>query len=541
MEKVKMLLVGILCLVLAGAALSEELFVPGATSADDLLNNVIAGDTTAAGERNDLDRVYVLERGGIFFVNTTIRNDGWTIDIKAQEGEGARPVIYAVVNPMDGSDPGDMFRIRGDISLRDLIVVGFFEPDPTAIASIGNSVVRTDAAGFDIVIDNCLFTQCRGQFVRTQSAARLMKMTNCVLANMGDLGRSNFGAGKGVDFRDTSCDSAIFINNTFVNFQDRIIRHRSSTASIRNLIFDHNTLVNGMSYHGTLAMGWVGENVDITNNLFIDTFVAGADTDAVRQSEFDECGELDDYGKAKMTWISSVPNDSTNWNVQANYYAVSAAVQAFYDGVMATDEAFKGEGDPLTDHIAGKAGVSAFVKEAIEVANRPEPMIAMAEWYRSPAGGNKTKETGNFNRDTDDYDRRNWEYFDQTLDCSYPNTTAAYAGGTDGYPVGDLNWFPGVTAVENEPETVHSLELAQNYPNPFNPTTVISFHLPNAGEARLTVYNTLGRKIATLVNGRLDAGVHEIRFDASSLSNGVYVYKLESGEYASMKKMMLIK
>lgn len=423
------LFIGMLILLLAGTVSADELFIPGAVTADDLLNDAIAGDTTATGVRIDSNRVYVLERGGIYFVNTTIRNDGWPINIKAQAGDGARPVIYAVVNPVSGSDPGDLFRIKGDIMLKDLTIVGFLEADPEGIASIGNSVVRTDAAGYDIVIDGCLLTQCRGQFVRTQSAARVVKITNCIFANMGDLGRSNFGAGKGVDFRDTSCDLAIFLNNTFVNFQDRIIRHRSSTAAIKNLIFDHNTLVNGMSYHGTLALGWVGNKVQITNNLFVDTFIAGQDTDMVRQSEFDECGEVDAYGFAKMTWISSVPNDSTSWTVAGNCYTVSSAVQSFYDEVSVTDNAFQGEGDPLTAHIAGKSGVQAFVKEALELGNRPEPMVAMARWYRKPqsqGGAGKTKATDNFNRATDDYDRRKWQYFADTLDCSYPTTADAY-------------------------------------------------------------------------------------------------------------------
>jgi len=519
----------------------EELFVPGAASADDLLNTVIAGDTTATGERTAPNRVYVLARDGIYFVNTSIRNDEWPLKIKAQDGAGTRPVIYAVVNPVSGSDPGDLFRIKGDICLKDLIIVGFLEADPEGVATIGNSVVRTDAAGYDIVIDGCLFTQCRGQFVRTESAARIVKITNTMMANMGDLGRSNFGAGKGVDFRNTSCDSAIFINNTFVNFQDRIIRHRSSTAAIENLIFDHNTLVNGMSYHGTLALGWVGEKVQITNNLFLDTFVAGQDTDAVRQSEFDECEELDEFGLAKMTWISSVINDSTSWDIKSNYYGVSPAVQAFYDGVMTTDGGFKGEGDPLTDHIAGKAGVEAFVKEAIEVTDRPEPMVAMAEWYRSPLGGNKTKVTTNFNRATDDYDRRNWQYFDQTFDCSYATTLGAYTGGTDGKPVGDPRWVTAIVANDPEAVTVKSFRLAQNYPNPFNPTTRIMFDLEKSGFTTLVIYNMLGQVVATPVAKNLNTGRHEIHFDASDLANGVYFYRLQSGENVSMKKMLLLK
>ena len=102
-------------------------------------------------------------------------------------------------------------------------------------------------------------------------------------------------------------------NNTFVNYTDRIIRHRNSTAPIESFVFDHNTIINAVSYHGTLALGQVGQSVQITNNLFYDSFVAGADSsDIVRQEEFNESGELYPNGRPAMQWIFSVPNETTD-------------------------------------------------------------------------------------------------------------------------------------------------------------------------------------------------------------------------------------
>lgn len=560
MKNVRYLVVALFMLMLIPAFVSaEELFIPAPTSGDDFLNDHIYGDTTATGERADLDRVYVLERGGMYFLNERLVNDGWALRIKSQEGEGKRAVIYMITNTTTASFPSEMSRMREDLWLKDLIIVGFFESEDPNINDIGNipgGIFRSDAPGFDVVIDNCLITQTRGQILRTQYATRVVKITNSIFANMGDLGRSNFGAGKGVDFRDTSCDSAIFVNNTFVNFQDRVIRHRSSTASIKNLIFDHNTLVNGMSYHGTLALGWVGDKVDITNNLFVDTFIAGEDSDAVRQSEFDESGELDEYGGGKMTWILSVPNDTTEWAVSGNYYSVSDAVQAFYDA-HANDPGFKGEGAALTDHIVGKLGdaaSSAFVKELVTLGDRPEPMIAMAEWYRSPNGGNKTKATTNFNRETDDFDRKPYQYFDETFDCSFTTDLNAYTGAA-GFPAGDLNWFPEKkqewedqsTGVANNRDQVPSaFELAQNYPNPFNPTTSISYTLPNTAKVTLTVYNTIGQKVAELVDGQQNAGRHQVSWDGRDLTGrvattGVYFYQLKADDLTMTRKMLLVK
>ncbi|MBO6793136.1 MAG: N-acetylmuramoyl-L-alanine amidase [Balneolaceae bacterium] len=85
------------------------------------------------------------------------------------------------------------------------------------------------------------------------------------------------------------------------------------------------------------------------------------------------------------------------------------------------------------------------------------------------------------------------------------------------------------------------LSLDQNYPNPFNPSTNINFGLPDAGIVSLKVYDMLGREVATLVDGHQSEGFHSISFDASSLSSGVYLYRLTTPNSAVVKKMTLIK
>lgn len=83
--------------------------------------------------------------------------------------------------------------------------------------------------------------------------------------------------------------------------------------------------------------------------------------------------------------------------------------------------------------------------------------------------------------------------------------------------------------------------LGQNYPNPFNPATLIKFSLAAPGMVNLSVYNALGEKVSTLVNNVREAGNYEVKFDASNLTSGIYFYRLEAGNFVSIKKMMLIK
>jgi hypothetical protein len=84
-------------------------------------------------------------------------------------------------------------------------------------------------------------------------------------------------------------------------------------------------------------------------------------------------------------------------------------------------------------------------------------------------------------------------------------------------------------------------KLNDNYPNPFNPTTKISWQSPVNGQQTLKVYDVLGREVATLVDEYREAGSYEIEFDATNLPSGMYIYRLQSGSYSNVKKMILSK
>lgn len=86
-----------------------------------------------------------------------------------------------------------------------------------------------------------------------------------------------------------------------------------------------------------------------------------------------------------------------------------------------------------------------------------------------------------------------------------------------------------------------SLELAQNYPNPFNPSTQIELALPEAGDVKLQVFDMLGRQVGTIVDQRLPAGRYSFSFDASYLTSGTYIYRINTGSEIRIRKMTLIK
>ena len=134
-------------------------------------------------------------------------------------------------------------------------------------------------------------------------------------------------------------------------------------------------------------------------------------------------------------------------------------------------------------------------------------------------------------------------------DLAYTNP-ALMTAGTDGLPLGDLNWFPEkkkewlkLTDVK-EVQTATlptAFALEQNYPNPFNPSTMIQFALPRQARVTLKVYNLLGQEVATLVNQTLGAGMYTSTFDAGKLASGTYMYRLTADNVVKTSKMMLVK
>ena len=100
---------------------------------------------------------------------------------------------------------------------------------------------------------------------------------------------------------------------------------------------------------------------------------------------------------------------------------------------------------------------------------------------------------------------------------------------------------PVTTSTESMDNTPSSFSLEQNYPNPFNPETTIKFALPQSANVELAVYNALGQQVAVLVNEVKSAGTYSVRFDASALSSGMYFYKMQSGSFVQVNKMVLIK
>lgn len=116
--------------------------------------------------------------------------------------------------------------------------------------------------------------------------------------------------------------------------------------------------------------------------------------------------------------------------------------------------------------------------------------------------------------------------------------------GSNGTPVHirrDTIFVNPTGLVNNESQIPKYFELYQNYPNPFNPNTNIRFDIPKSGPVRLTVYDITGKLVSTLVNSNYEAGKYSISFNAENISSGIYFYKIETGAFTDIRKMILVK
>jgi photosystem II stability/assembly factor-like uncharacterized protein len=122
------------------------------------------------------------------------------------------------------------------------------------------------------------------------------------------------------------------------------------------------------------------------------------------------------------------------------------------------------------------------------------------------------------------------------------NVIYGYAVSSDGDVIKLVDSVLVITGKNNNNSNIPvEYKLEQNYPNPFNPSTNIAFSIPNAEDVRLAVYDYLGQEVAVIKNEFMPAGNHEVNFNASDLSSGIYFYKLTAGNFVETKKMILVK
>lgn len=267
----------------------------------------------------------------------------------------------------------------------------------------------------------------------------------------------------------------------------------------------------------TMMFGTTNRDVIVEVNLktgeIIDTvFQSKIEYDRIIDFEY---SLQDDF----LLYVNSESDLQTIWK----YYLDSKEKEVFYDFDTENPES----------HCKG----SSFGFESLQWSPNKKKMAFVGYFYTISGSGiychftdsNKTYLYGI----CDDYGRK---YDIEWLD----NDTIIYNNATEARIYGYDLTSP-ITSVESDEILPTEHLTIQNYPNPFNATTSIKYRVASTENVVLKIYDLLGREVTTLVNKRQTAGTYQVEFNGSNLASGVYVYKLQAGDYSSAKKFVLLK
>ena len=296
-----------------------------------------------------------------------------------------------------------------------------------------------------------------------------------------------------------------------------------------------------LNYAPTLTFSPVGPNYSVNEGATLSITLVGADQNPTDVSSL----------KYTTTVPTSLPSGAKltgnifSWT--PNFNAGRQAAYSFTFKVTDVYGASSTSTISITVVNVDRAPIftSVLPPNQIAVVNKPTPVIYSFQYEASdpdgdvvtyslssgPAGSSIDPNTGLFT----------WGPTSDQVGQMYTVTVKA----TDGtlttktsQTIAASTTITGVARVNTMPTEYN---LSQNYPNPFNPTTSIQFSIPKESFVKLSVFNVIGQRIQVLVSQNMSAGNYKVNFDASKLNSGMYIYRIETADYTSVRKMLLVK
>lgn len=559
------------------------------------INEVINGDTTAGGLRANPERVYRLGRGFVYLVTEPIRING-PINIVATDGTDRPPVLAPATLP-DDSNIDHFFEFIGKgaaIDIRDIYLLSIRTDQNWLGWSAG---MRIQADSISLKLRGVIFDAFSEAGIRVYANWTKVDVQDCYFRNH-QHSSSWFGGQPYMTDAPNAMDTVKFINNTF-------FANNSYSWSIRGYdkysVFEHNTMVLGTVNPFLIRQA---SNIHMKNNLFYAMHAMGGNPEhvingwflnypdtasssiyRVRGTDSVSFWSQDVWGatisgpeayvdEAQGVTLAMLDPSLRTYDVRNNAYLWPQQLTDFYnawnDTVVTQDSVTLPDGsrDLLTRKLYFPTWISDYAQWTLDTLL---------------AGVSNITYSNNFEADPE-FDASVTDHLDNLINYvrkiaqtggpdstwHYPNVgslyppawplpenlafsnTALQNAGTDGYALGDLNWFPDqkeqwATGVEEiSSEIPDGFSLSDAYPNPFNPETKINFNLAKSSNVKIIVYNILGQKVKTLVNQQLNAGSYSTTWNGRDdyerqVASGVYLYSLETESFKTTKKVMLMK
>ncbi|MDZ7725272.1 MAG: T9SS type A sorting domain-containing protein [candidate division KSB1 bacterium] len=548
------------------------------------LNEAIHGDTTETGER--VHKVYKLQPNAQYILTEVIQADFPLVIVADEPDDENRPPIVRCGLKEDGSAVDNWWHLFDDATFKNLWMSGVNLDGTGPIAWIAQTAHATQKT---ITFDGCIveFPYTWWATFWDPGGPNNYIIKDCLFKNIGNPTGTTWN---GAVFTDDGHDTVIVHNTTFYKFGCFAVKGAFYTE------IDHcsfiNSVVHPIDNHRHV-------NRKYTNNLFVNVHAFSDDEDEIKRHFDQEVKGIMNY--AEIQWdpqeLDSLwgpggvygktydpDGDGTlipeemNWQLKNNAWWYTQPIEdywAAWDNVTANPwmnnynqamfESSDEEGTWTWSVMTYERDTNDVIIDSSEVTVEHEPFLYFNEentWNVDP-GVTNMNGTDELLATNSDNIRKEWageevepvkwhgvdNYLDftwpVTFDLSYSNATLQTAG-TDGLPLGDLNWWPEIYVDVEDKTVVSDFKLGANYPNPFNPTTTIDYQINQPGQVKLNVYNVLGEKVKTLVNENKIAGTYQVTWEGTNdmnvkVATGVYFYKLEMGDQVQIQKMMLVK
>jgi hypothetical protein len=524
----------------------DTTYCPGASyGLPGLLRKLIEGDTLANGQRKNINRVYRLERGAIYWWDATL-DMNFPAKIVADADNLANPKAPPVIAPyilQDGKSPANYINHRkGELVLKN-IYFQHWRPDQKQAG--WDAIVTSNPDSVRITISGCVFDGSMANQISVNGKWCKIFITDCFFKNGIHPGGAFFGGGA-FHASANPHDTLIFTNNT--QFCSSGYFCLSHNAVHKYTLFEHNTLfINAVN----VLHEYASVNTYIKNNIIYCGEAIGCTEQQRVEEWFDTKGgksgliSIDTLDKTIPTFDPTITEAKRKLVVESNVYFWPQAVKDIWvkdtlypttwmntrtQSMFANKTTWPGLKD--INNKEQDPGFNADVMKQVPLFAKYVDLVQTGkqtdfQYVYNPRG----------------------DLFTVVWPLTEKFNYTSNLLGSDGLPIGDLNWYPDkrklyqwTVGVEKINEvTPVNYSLSQNYPNPFNPSTKIKFSIPVAGNVTLKVYNMLGQELVTLVNENLKAGNYERSFNASSLSSGMYLYTLKANNTTITNKMMLMK
>jgi hypothetical protein len=562
------------------------------------INNIINADTVVGGYRAHPNRVYRLKPGAVYQVSEAMTINGNITIVSRDTTSGVRPPVLAPAILADNSSIDHFFQFPTNGSKAYINNVYFLSIRSDGAGLGWSDGIRIYGDSVSLKLRNCVFDAFSDCALKIEAQWTKLDVQDSKFRNL-QHSSSYFGGQAMETDAPNEMDTVKFINNTFFAVNSYIWSIRGYDVYS---LFEHNTIVYGVVNPFLIRQG---SHLHLNNNIFYAAHSFGGIPEYVIQSWFlnypDTASSSIIFVRGYdtvSTWYKlwgSTPINGPNSYIDESKGVTAAMVDPASRVIDIRNNAYLFP-QKLVDYYKTYNDTVA-TKDSVDMPDGSKSYLLRklylptwindyASWTLNtllPSLGAKITVSNNvsadpgFNTDVVNHTDKLLAYVGKiatnTLDSAwyykpsgvqYPpvwpvpenltySNTSLQSAGTDGFAVGDLNWFPAQKAkyltdvkIDKGAKVPTTFSLSNAYPNPFNPTTNIQFNIAKNENVRLVVFNILGQKIKTLVNGEMKAGSYTATWNGkdefgTSVASGIYFYRLESQSFNSTKKMILMK